>query len=101
MTTNTLRFYTVMQNMLHPEEARVELRRVQREFIESSSLVKIVLGFCNDGEGFRPSLLSFKQFLEQHYLPFCFAEVLFQKCSGGRTAPSESYLFSNEQRRSN
>lgn len=51
-----------MQNVLHSEDAR-ELSRVQREFIRAYSLVKIVVGFCNDGEGFKPFLYFLKQFL--------------------------------------
>lgn len=44
-----------MQNALHSEDAR-ELSRAQREFIQAYSLVKIVVGFFNDGEGFKPVL---------------------------------------------
>jgi len=78
MRTNIVSFYTAMQNVLHPEEAREELTRAQREFIQACSLVKIVVGFCNDGKGFRPALFSLKQSFWQYCLPLYFAEILFQ-----------------------
>lgn len=62
MKTNAINFHTVMQDVLYPEEAREELTGAQREFIEACSLVKIVVGFCNDSKGFRPALFPLKQF---------------------------------------
>lgn len=49
-----------MQNALRPGEAREELKRAQREFIQAYSLVKIVVGFCNDSKGFKSTPFSLK-----------------------------------------
>lgn len=62
MKSNIVSFDIEMQNALHSEDAR-ELSRAQREFIQAYSPVKIVVGFCNDGEGFKPVLCFLKQFL--------------------------------------
>lgn len=94
MKSNTASFYIAVQNALHSEDAR-ELSRVQREFIQAYSLVKIVVGFCNDGKGFKPVLCFLKPFL------YIFLKCSFSSCSGGRMASPESYLFINECKRSN
>lgn len=57
------------------EEAE-ELTRAQRESIQACSLVKTVMGFCNEGKGFRSALVSIKQFFQQYCLLLYFADVL-------------------------
>lgn len=44
------------------EGAREKLTRTQKESIQACSLVKTVMGFCNEGKGFRAALVSIKQF---------------------------------------
>lgn len=85
-----------MQNALHSEGAR-ELSRAQRGLTQAYSLVKIVVGFCNDGKGFKPVLC----FLKQFYTLYFHEIKSFSSCSGVRMASPESYLFSNEYKRSN
>lgn len=62
MKSSVVSFDLEMQNALHSEDAR-ELSRAQREFIQAYSLVKIAVGFCNDGKGFKLVLYVLKQFL--------------------------------------
>lgn len=62
MKSNIVSFDIEMQNALHSEDAR-KLSRAQRGLIQAYSLVKIVVGFCNDGKGFKPVHCFLKQFL--------------------------------------